>query len=466
MVPRNFLSAADQHVSALSSPFVSHADPEGWLAARYPVVLVAVLSAVAAYFWLLSFGSAPAALLGAIFYVAAPYHLAMDVFVAGRPREVWVFVWFPLVLIGAEKLIRRSRWAIAVTAISFALAVLSHPTTSLCFVPIPISYVFFFSKGKDRARNASLMLASLLLGVGLSAVYILPAMLDQGKAQTQLYRIGMLDYHNEWLIQDTAQLGYFLRGSSGAAISKSSDVGFLPFKSRIFQVTALTLLMAVLLFMVSRRFEGAPRPRRLALFWITVALITLFLMNRPSAFVWNLARFLQFLQFPFRFNIMLVICVAALVPLAYPYLKTAKVFTVVLCALLGVWLVVDVHYSRTNFFATGVANRNLRLDYEPLILRQMDAPEMLPIPGNPSAMSSISGFDWFIATHPPRAVSLEAIGRQSSGTVVVQSWQPRHIVLKIDALRSTVLKVNHFYYSGCSSLGAREITPSTSLVAV
>ena len=316
-----FTPPLTNYVSSLFWPFLAHRDPGGWLAAGYPVVLAAILSGLAAYFWLLSFGSARAALLGSIFYVIAPYHLAIDVYVRGASPEFWVFVWFPLVLLFADRLVRRSRWAVPGAAISFALAVLSHPTTSLCFAPIPISYVYFLSEKKQRVRNTSLMLASLLLGVGLSAVYIVPAMFDQHKAQTLHYRLGAFDYRNEWLIQDLDQLKSMLRWSYGADMGSATGAAALPFKSRILEITASTFLVILLLFVVSRRRETAERPRRLALFWMMVALSTIFLMNKPSSFVWSLVSFLQYIQFPFRLNIMLALCVAALFPLAYPHLR-------------------------------------------------------------------------------------------------------------------------------------------------
>ena len=73
---------------------------------------------------------------------------------------------------------------------------------------------------------------------------------------------------------------------------------------------------------------------------------------------------------------------------------------------------------------------------------------MWPKPGNLQALSNLSAFYWFTATNPPKAVKLEELSGRSSGTATVESWQPRRVVLRIDALRDTVLHVNHFYYAG------------------
>ena len=202
-----FYPPLTSYVSALFWPLMGARDPEGWLIAGYALALAQILSGVAAYCWLRSLVKARAALAGAAVYSIAPYHLAMDVYLRGASAEAWVFVWFPLVLLSAEALLRRSRWAIPGLAASYALAVLSHPTLSLCFAAIPVAYVFLFSEQQRRIRNTVLLGMSLLLGVGLNAQYLLPAMLDQNKAYVAWQTTGQSDYHHQWLWLDGHELG-------------------------------------------------------------------------------------------------------------------------------------------------------------------------------------------------------------------------------------------------------------------
>jgi len=368
----------------------------------------------------------------------------------GASAEFWVFVWFPLILLAAQRLIQRAQWAIPGAAVSFALAVLSHPTVSLCFAPIPVSFVFCFSERKERLRNAALMMGALLLGIGLSAVYLLPAVVDQGKANTEAYRAGRLDYHNEWLIQDREQLSNMLRYVSGANVKTLPGTSWdFAFKVRMLAVTLSTLLVIAALFWVIRRCDAKRDMRRVAVFWASIAFLSLFFMTSLSSFFWTLFGFLKFLQFPFRLNTMLVLCVAALVPLAYRYLlwPRARMFTGFLCLMLVAWLTVDVYSSRWNFSTRGVGNPERVEMYKPLLRTQMDPPEMWPRPGNVKALSDFSTFDWFTASHPPQAAQL-GTAHPSSGTAQVESWQPRRVILKIEALRDTILTVNHFYYAG------------------
>jgi len=446
-----FYPPLTSYVSTLFSPLLGAHDPGGWLAAGYAVVLGEILSGISAYLWLLSFGSAAAALLGSVVYILAPYHLAVEVYMRGASAEFWVFVWFPLLLWAAQKLIRGSKWTIPVAAVSFALAVLSHPTVSLCFAPIPVSLVLCFSETKERLRNAALMAAALLLGIGLSAAYLLPAVLDQGKANTEAYRAGRLDYHNEWLIQDREQLSEMLRYVSGADVKTLPGTSWdFPFKVRMVAVTLSTLLVIAVLFVLIRRCDATSQTRRAALFWTSTAFVFFFLMTSLSSFLWALLVFPKFLQFPFRMNTMLVVCIAALATLAYGQLlqPRARLFTGFLCVMLIAWLAADLYASRWNFSTRGVGNPERVAMYKPLWRTQMDPQEMLPVPGNARALSDIAAFDLFSATHPPKAVQLEVVSRTSTGTAVVKQWRPRRVVLTIDALRDTTLTVNHFYYSG------------------
>ena len=438
------------YVATLFWPLTAGKDPQGWLAAGYSVVLGAILSGITAYFWLLSFGSARAALLGSAVYLLAPYHIAIDIYMRGAASEFWVFAWFPLVLLSAQLLIRGSKWALPLAAASFGLAVLSHPTTSLCFAVLPISFVFCFSETKERFRKAALMTGALLVGVGLSAAYLLPAMLDQGVAHTKLYLTGHFDYHGEWLVQSTRQLVQLIQFAGGKSMIHFSDRWDFPIRLRILEVTLSTLLLILALFLVIRRRESADRPRSVAQFWIIAAFAFFFLMNKPSWFVWSAVGFLKFLQFPFRLNIMLALCAAALAALAYQHLLQpgTKLLTGFVCLMLVCWAGVDLYSSRVNSSGLKVTNEGRFEEYKDYIRTQLDSPEMWPRPGNSAALSNIAALDWLTATHPPKAVHLEEIYHQSSGTVTVEKWQPRRLRLSVDALRSSTLTVNQFYDSG------------------
>ena len=449
-----FYPPLNNYVCSLFWPLLAAHDPEAWLVAGYALVLAEILSGITAYLWLRSLTKPRAALLGAVAYAIAPYHLAIDLYQRGASAEFWVFVWLPLVLLSAEGLVRRSRWAVPGAAVSYALAVLSHPTVALCFAPLAVAYVFCFSDRQERTRTTGKFVALLLLGVSLDAVYLLPATLDQDKAYVSVQTAagGWGDYHTRWLWQDRAELSEMGRYLYGAVTGKRVPVEWdFPFKVRTLIVTLfLTLPAIVALFLLTRWFEPADRLRRMALFWLAAAFLYCFLTTKLSVLVWEAVPFLKFLQFPFRLNVMLVICVAALWALASPYLlrPRARPITVLLAILVLGWLGADVWVSTQMFSAWRSAPERTELSRQRM-RTQIEFITMWPKATHMNALMDFSAFDRFVASHPPKMAQLEAFSTgQIFGTAQVESWQPRRVVLKIQAPRDSQLTLNHFYYAG------------------
>jgi hypothetical protein len=433
-------------------PFMAARDPAGWWVAGYALALAQILSGITAYWWLRSLAVPRAALLGAIVYAVAPYHLAMDAYVRGASAEAWVFVWFPLVMLSAEGLLVGSRWAFAGATASYALAVLSHPTVSLCFAPIPMGYVVFFSKRKQRVRILAMMTAALLLGVGVAAEYLLPAILDQDKAYVAWQTLGHFDYRNQWLWQDVHELTEMGRYICGKIAGTAPQLDWESLIKLPFLVTSLATSIAIAaLFLIVRRWEKAGGAHRMALFYGLVALVSLFLMTKFSSLIWQTAPFLKFVQFPFRLNVMLVISVAVLSALAAPglLLRRARIMTLLLSAMLLGWVGFDA-VAAAQAFSVWRTVMPVRMALTRQLTRtQIDYSTMWPRPGNLAALSDFTAFDRFVATHPPKTADLRARSTgKTAGAVEVVNWRPRRVELKVDAPYNLQLTLNHFYYAG------------------
>jgi len=225
-------------------------------------------------------------------------------------------------------------------------------------------------------------------------------------------------------------------------------------------VTLETLAAIAGLFPIVRWFEKATRLRRIALCYGVVVVLSLFFMTKFSSFIWQMAPFMKFLQYPFRLNILLVLSVAALAAVAGPHLlqPRSRMIMLFLCVVVAGWLRRDVR-SSMEFFSVSVWRtalaRRPRVTPEwteairQAVRTQIDASAMWPKPANLTALRDYAAFDRFVATHPPKTARLEALSTgQSSGTARVESWQPRRVMLKIEALRDSQLTLNHFYYVG------------------
>ena len=443
------------YVSAIFWPFIGAHDPYGWRAAGYALVLAQILSGLTAYWWLRSMVKPKAALAGAALYVIAPYHLAIDLYVRGASAEAWVFVWFPLVMLAAESLVseRRSRWALPGAAVSYGLAVLSHPTVALCFAPIPVTYVWLFSDRKQRVRATGLLAAALLVGVGLNAQYLMPAILDQGKAYVERQTTGPGDYRNQWLWQDNSEIaamsGYvygMFRGGGRPQLDLETLL-----KLPIVIATLATAVALGTLFLLVRRMEKAERLRRVALFYIVVAVASLLLTTKFSAPIWRIVPFLKFLQFPFRLNVFVVLSVAlvAAVVISQVSFGGRRIMACFLLAIVVGCIGLDIVACSQTFSVWRTSTLNRQEITRGMLRTQLDFSTMWPKPGNLRALNEFSALDRFAAAHPPQTGKLEASpGGVNGGTVVVERWTPRRVTLRIEAPTDSRLTVNHFYYDG------------------
>lgn len=139
-----------------------------------------LLSGFAMHQWLSARGTYP--LLGAILYMAAPYHL-FDLYVRGALAEFTAFIWYPLIALAITRLPERR--GIVMLALAYSGLVLTHlPMAMLTgfflIVPLGLHRVL-----QDR-RALLPLAASGVMALGLAAFYLLPALTMQDYISSQL----------------------------------------------------------------------------------------------------------------------------------------------------------------------------------------------------------------------------------------------------------------------------------------
>lgn len=230
----------------------------------------------------------PAVTAGAI-YIYIPYHLA-DLYVRGAIAESLAFVWFSLILWGMERILRKAPGGIPLLGLSLAGLIVTHSLSLVLFGPFLALYmlVILFAYRRQAGRLVKDWLAAGLLGLGLSAFYWLPVLLES-------QYVGLAGGASAGYQRHLAPIAgsfspYFLYRYFPAQGTPAEHPAGL--------VTSLVALAGLLLGLSRLRCVS---PRVLALMSLAAA-GGWFMTTTASLPLWRLGEaFLSYLQYPWRF---------------------------------------------------------------------------------------------------------------------------------------------------------------------
>ena len=391
-----------------------------------------VLSGWFTYLWLRDSVPAPAAVLAAALYQAAPYHLLIDLYQRAAFAEFCAMTWFPLILLAAGRASRqRGAWMLLL-AVGTALLALTHVLSLLMFAPVVPAYAAMAAQPGRRLRAAVQTALSVALGLGLSGAYLVPALTLQRHVNMQVLWQGW-GHYRQYLYDRELVL------AAGGHI--------------FHLLLLLTLLGSVVLAALLWRLATGPgRPNggagaeradtRLAHFWMLVVLANAFLLTRASDFAWQLLTPLQRIQFPWRLATLITVAMCALAAYGAASLRPRMALgrrSLVLAAvcIIALWLMVT-------------ARNGLE------ILRQAPNPEL-----NPRAQDAweykprgVQGEDFQRAVRESRGPDglIPKAALDAGGRIEVVRWRPRDIRLQVEAPQDSVLTVYQFDFPGWQAL--------------
>ena len=252
-------------------------------------------SGLTAYCWLKEIVPKNYATLTSIIYMGLPFYLAVDLYRRFAFAEYWSFVWMPLVLFFTIKIVKNSKINIIGLAISLALLIMTHLPTFIIFFPVVIGYAFFVSNRKQWKMTFIRLNLAIIIGVGLSAIYWLPAMTTQQSISMDAILTGMYDYKNNFLFT-------------------GPKVQYNEYKYYWNYLELLTIVSGGLAFTgwkISRKFSAATLRQEVD-YWMVISLLSIFMMLPLSEFIWDTLLVIQKIQFPARFNTILTISITGI----------------------------------------------------------------------------------------------------------------------------------------------------------
>ncbi len=421
-----FYAPLPYYITLLFTPFLS----SGTYGLRHlgaSVSLAVIASGFAAYLWLREITGENSAAVAAIIYLLMPYHTGIDLYGRVAFAELWAFVWMPLILYCVHLIQRRSaRVGVAALALSYAALIMTHLPSVLIFSPIPPLLALLSTEAGRRRRAAILTVAAMSLGVGLAAVYLIPAMLTQ--SYVSLYEMQPNLYGERWLQFPQLRLDSMEAQLVWAAL------------------TTFALLACALALAHGDKAAGVRRREKI--FWFAAACASVLLMTPVSDIVWRLFTPLQSIQFPWRFNILLCLAATWFVAHAlHAHGRPRGAFKVsalaVACLILSSWVAFTIwraapamHMGRG---ALGdVARKRLK--------EARDAPEYRPAGAASTQEYAFEALlERICKTGDARA---RACPFEGTGSFEVQSWTPREIALRVETAQGVRFNVSQFYYPG------------------
>ena len=250
------------------------------------------------------FGDESAGLLAAVGYVYCPYLLMTANVRGGLPESVALAV-LPFALWAWARAARGERTFVLWGGVAYSVIILSHNGSALQLSPLLLAYALW--RGRELVAAAlGRVSAAAGLGLGLAAVYWLPALLELDFAQVAAgYASTGIVYHQNF----TPLSGLF----TYPPVPVDSDLLNPPVSSPL---AVVTLGLAVLAVWRARAAQAAA-VRELGFLGV-LCLAALFLVLPQSRWIWDALPPLQLTLWPWRFvapaSLLLALLAAGVLP--------------------------------------------------------------------------------------------------------------------------------------------------------
>ncbi|MEK7533799.1 MAG: 6-pyruvoyl-tetrahydropterin synthase-related protein [Patescibacteria group bacterium] len=276
-----------------------------------------------------------AAFLASLLYVIAPYRF-VDLYVRGAVGEHVAFIFPPLIFYFLLKLSKKfSKWYLLGGSLSLAGLILSHNAISLMFFPLFFLYIIYLVWGsKDRKYLILNTFYLILLGLGLSAFFFIPAFMEGKYTLRDIVTSGG-EYKASFVIWKDF---FYSTWSYGGTLAFSKQIGMMHWIGIFSSVIATYYL-----------YKNKNKLWMVSLGGFLIFWITLFLMTSASATIWQSITLLQKFQFPWRF-LSLTVFLSALLGAIGLQLFNGKHKTAFLLILTVALLLVNKDYWHANGF--------------------------------------------------------------------------------------------------------------------
>lgn len=240
--------------------------------------------------------------LSAIFYSLAPYH-ALDFYVRGAIGEMWALMLFPAIFWALTKMEEKTNITnLLLTTVLTACLLISHNLSAMVFMPIVIIWSVFLFLKKRSIKFLWCIISAFILSLLISAFYLLPVIFEKDLVHVDTTTVGYFHYTEHFkglkklFLEREWGYGSSLREIPGGEKDKLS-----------YQIGWIHLLGWILALYAG--YKLWPRSKALSTTIILSSAIlgfSIFMINPKSQFIWIMIEPLKYLQFPWRFLLVVI----------------------------------------------------------------------------------------------------------------------------------------------------------------
>jgi hypothetical protein len=246
-----------------------------------------------------------AGLLAAVVYMYVPFHL-VEIFVRSAYSEFVALALLPLVLYAFTELVATPGLRrLALAGLVYGVLALTHHTSFFTFTPFLAVYILYLlagtwrDKGAGHAlRTALFTVGSGLLGLALSAIYLLPMLAELRYVKIEQWTAYNYDYGQHFVYFSQLLSPDWGYGYSGPGLNDGMS----------FQLGAVPLVLVIFggWLALTRRHarSGSPGPRGphpgIDLFFLASTAVIVWLMSPAAQFAWRALPIASLVQFPWR----------------------------------------------------------------------------------------------------------------------------------------------------------------------
>ncbi|OIO13934.1 hypothetical protein AUJ73_02890 [Candidatus Gottesmanbacteria bacterium CG1_02_37_22] len=406
-----------------------------------------VLSGLSMFFLINEITDGIAAFTAAVFYIYAPYH-AVNIYIRGAVGEFYAYAFVPLIALGLIKILKISKArlsdidnklerkdisvniirGVVIGSSGISGVLLSHNILGMLLLyylfAFLIVYLLFFFRGKRNYQQMIGILFMILLGIGLSSFFTIPAFMEKKYTRVDSLIQKGSDFHLHFVYPE--QLWDSSWGFAGSAPGKEDGMSFKIGKLHIFlAISSLIILIA------KRRKIG----KKYLYFYFSILIIlisSIFMMVDISTPFWNLLPLFSYIQYPWRFLNITLFALVVLSSFIFRFLNNPYKIG------LSIVLIISVIYLNIRYFV-------------PSGLLQVKASDYINLDELHFNMSKISDEYLPKEFNPPENINQVALsGIPSIGSIkVVRSVEePTHKIYDLELVEPQKLLTNIAYLPG------------------